>query len=163
MGEISFIFKKMLYPFLWISLHRLTKATDDHPELKKNTLKDDIMVYAPESRMLFGKWKVWVSDTGTCYQLQTESAVTSTCERKTIFHLCTSWSIMQWVNASTELHVCIWEGKCLHLFAVEGRGWLIFVAPVTRHCFLSQTTASVNKDGERKMYCGRVLFPPRHL
>lgn len=24
--------------------------------------------------------------------------------------------------------------------------------------FLSQTTASVNKEGERKMYCGRLLF-----
>lgn len=64
--------------------------------------------------------------------------------------LCFIWNLMLQVGASTEPRACIWESKRSHLFAVEGRRWLIFVAPVTCHCFRHKQSASADKKGEEE-------------
>ncbi len=91
-----------------------------------------------DSRMPFGC--LWTNKSCGCLTLAQAASFklgqqSPPLVKGSLFFICAQGEILQWANASTEPRVAIWEGKCSHWFAVEGGGRLIFVAPVTCHCF----------------------------
>lgn len=113
----------------------LINLTEYLHELKMNTLRNHRMVCVPKLRMLF--CGLWTNKRCGCLTLAhaTSFKLGQHLWIKDYFsfvHMlkskCTGWMHPQSC-------VSVWEGKCLHLFAVEGRRWLILMAPVTCHCF----------------------------